>query len=185
MCADALGRPYIATYWRTTSPSARPNRTPPPSVPQFRVVYFDGEQWKEQQVTDRRTSFTLSGGGTKRIPISRPQIMADANSGVDKAYMVFRDEERGSVVSVAVCPDLALGKWSVKDLTDFSVGQWEPSYDTELWRTAKQLDLFVQNVGQGDAETSEDIPPQKISVLEWTPRRTGDPNDPNVVTVED
>jgi hypothetical protein len=135
-------------------------------VPQFHVVYFDGEHWREQQVTNRQTPFSLSGGGTKRIPISRPQIVADVSHGVDKAYMVFRDEERGSVVSIAACEDLALGEWVINDVTDFSVSQWEPTYDTELWRTAKQLHLFGQDVGQGDAETSEDILPQMVSVLE-------------------
>ena len=95
--------------------------------------------------------------------------MADTHNGVDKAYLIFRDEERGSVVSLAVCDDLSAGQWRIRDLTDFSVGQWEPSYDTELWRTRRQLDVFVQNVGQGDAETAEDIPPQMVRILEWHP----------------
>jgi len=35
---------------------------------------------------------------------------------------------------------------------------------------AKELNLFVQNVGQGQAEGIEDIPAQMIGVLEWRPR---------------
>ena len=42
-------------------------------------------------------------------------------------------------------------------------------YDTVLWQRDNILHLFVQNVGQGDSETLEDIPPQMISVLEWRP----------------
>ena len=43
---------------------------------------------------------------------------------------------------------------------------WEPTYDTELWKTAGKLNLFVQNVGQGDSETLENVPPQVVSILE-------------------
>ena len=166
MCADSLGRPYIATYWG--NPPTR-SRLETPESPQYHVVYFDGEQWQEQQVSHRVTPFSLSGGGTLRIPISRPQIVADANDGIDRAYMIFRDEERDNRVSVAICNDLSEGEWSIEDLTDFSVGQWEPTYDTELWRTTKELHLLVQNVGQGNSETTEDIPPQMINILEWIP----------------
>lgn len=64
------------------------------------------------------------------IPISRPRIAVDKG----KAYFVFRDAERGSKVSMAYTDDVKSGKWQVKDLTDFSVDAWEPSYDTELWK---------------------------------------------------
>ena len=49
------------------------------------------------------------------------------------------------------------------------MGSWEPSFDTELWARSKRLHLFVQNVGQGDGETLENLPPQPVSVLEWKP----------------
>ncbi|MBN2590048.1 MAG: BNR repeat-containing protein [Sedimentisphaerales bacterium] len=159
MCADSQGRPYIATYWRSQSST----------VPQFRVVFFDGKTWQTQQVSQRSIPFSLSGSGTKRIPISRPKIMADCTGNTDKAYLVFRDEERDSRVSVARCDDLSQGKWKIQDLTDFPVGQWEPSYDTELWKSHKILNLFVQNVGQGDSETLEVMTPQLIYILSWTP----------------
>jgi len=61
MCADTKGRPYIATYWR---PAAA-------KVPQYHLIYHDGSQWHTSQISARKTPFTLSGGGTKRIPISR------------------------------------------------------------------------------------------------------------------
>jgi hypothetical protein len=69
-----------------------------------------------------------------------------------------------------VCDDLGRGQWQLEDLTTQSVGMWEPSYDTELWARAKVLDLFIERVGQGDAETSQDLPPQTISILEWKPK---------------
>jgi len=111
-------------------------------------------------------AFSLSGGGTKRIPISRPQIMVDKKGVV---YIVHRDSERGSKVTVGICRNINENKWKFKDLTSNSVGMWEPTYDTELWKEKNILDLFVQNVGQGDAETLQNLSPQMISDLEWIP----------------
>lgn len=159
MCADAKGNPYIATYWR-------PKGT---KVPQYYLIYHDGRQWQTLQISNRSTPFSLSGSGTKRIPISRPQIVADCSGQTDKAYMIFRDIERGDRVSLAICNDLGKKRWRFMDLTSFSVGMWEPTYDTEIWKRSKILHIYLQKVGQGDAEQTRDIPPQDVSILEWKP----------------
>ncbi|KAA5549153.1 BNR repeat-containing protein [Adhaeribacter rhizoryzae] len=159
MYADAQGRPYIATYYR---PAGSP-------VPQYHLVYHDGSKWQTQQISNRQTAFSLSGSGTKKIPISRPQIMVNQIGSKTGAYMLFRDEERGSKVSLGICKDLAVKKWEVKDLTADAVGNWEPSYDTELWRNSGLLHVFVQKVGQGDGEKLENIKPQMVRILEWKP----------------
>jgi hypothetical protein len=157
MTADSQGRPLIATYWR-------PKGT---EIPQYHLVYHDGKSWQRRQVGRRKEAFSLSGGGTRRIMMSRPKILADSE---DKLYMVFRDDERGGLVSVAVCEDGDRVKWRVKDLTDDSVGQWEPSYDPILWRRENVLHLFLQKVEQIDRDLLQDTPPQMVSVLEWIPK---------------
>ena len=81
-------------------------------------------------------------------------------------FYIFRDEERGSRVSMAHTADVANGKWIVTDLTDFSVDAWEPSHDTELWKKQRKLNLFVQHTCQGDGERTAEIEPQMIYVLE-------------------
>ncbi len=159
MCADDKGRPYIATYFRPAGSK----------TPQYHVIYHDGSTWKTSQVSNRTTPFSLSGGGTRRIPIARPRIIADADGSTNKVYMLFRDIERGDRVSVAICKDLSNPRWQFKDLTEFSVGMWEPSYDTELWNYSKSLHIYVQKVGQGDGEKTENLPPSLISILEWNP----------------
>lgn len=159
MSADSNGRPFIATYWR-------PQGT---EVPQYHVVFHDGDRWQTQQISDRKTPFSLSGKGEKRVPMSRCQIFADSEGAADKAYVLFRDTERQDRVSVAICDDLLEKTWRIEDLTDFAVGMWEPTYDTELWKRSKLLHLFLQKVGQGDGGTLEDMPPQEISILEWSP----------------
>lgn len=159
MNTDNAGHPYIATYWR-------PEGT---DVPQYHIVYSDGTQWQTQQVTRRTTPFSLSGEGTRRIPISRPQIVIDVKGGVTRAYLLYRDVERDSRVSVAICDDLSKRAWRYMDLTMEPVGQWEPSYDTELWKRSHILHVFLQKVGQGDGEKTESISPQTVSILEWQP----------------
>jgi hypothetical protein len=157
MCVDSIGRPYIATYWR-------PNGT---RVPQYHVIYFDGAKWLVSQVSHRTTPFSLGGIGTRRIPISRPQIVADWSGSRSGVVMIFRDSERGDRISVAVSNDISKGKWEVSDLTEASVGMWEPSYDPVRWNRERELDLFVERVGQGQAEGTEDVAPQMVGILEW------------------
>ena len=150
MAADPQGHPYIATYWRA----------PGDSIPQYRLVWHDGARWQAAQVGDRKTPFSLSGGGTKSIPISRPQLVSDGK----RTMLLFRDVECGSVVSVAESRDLR--RWRVRDLTKDPVDAWEPSLDYERWKREAVLDLFVQRVGQGDGEKTTDLPPQTVRILE-------------------
>lgn len=96
------------------------------------------------------------------IPVARPRIVVEDK----EIFYIFRDEERGSRVSMAHTTDVSHGKWSVTDLTDFSVDAWEPSHDTELWKERWKLHLFVQHTRQGDGERTAEIEPQMIYVLE-------------------
>jgi hypothetical protein len=153
---DGNGRPMIATYWRPTGTR----------VPQYHLVWHDGKAWQVAPVSRRKTPFSLSGGGTKRIPISRPKLAVGDDGSI---HMLFRDAERGNRVSVATTDDPQRKSWHMTDLTRDSVGLWEPSFDRQLWRTRGELHVSAQRVGQGDAETLEDVPPQMISVLEWKP----------------
>lgn len=60
MAADDKGTPYISTYWR-------PKNTP---VPQYQLIYKDGNRWVISQISNRITPFSLSGGGQS---VSRSQ----------------------------------------------------------------------------------------------------------------
>jgi beta-glucanase (GH16 family) len=157
--ADAQGTPYIASYWRPAGTQ----------VPQYQLIYLQGKQWQTTQISQRTTPFSLSGVGTKKIPISRPQLLVATQKGKTAAYLLFRDSERQDRASVLQCPDLSKKQWAAADLTTTSVGNWEPSYDTERWKKAGVLSLFVQRTGQGDGETLENLPAQPVQVLDWTP----------------
>lgn len=151
MIANKEGHPMIATYWRDQGDS----------IPQFRLVENDGSGWRMSEVGHRTQPFSLSGGGTKMIPISRPRLVADG----DEVFYIFRDAERGSKVSIAH-RDNAASPWTVTDVTDYSVGAWEPSLDPALWRDKGQLNIFVQPTTQGDGERATDAPPSMVGILE-------------------
>jgi hypothetical protein len=151
--------PYIATYWRPADTQ----------IPQYQLIYRDGQQWRTAQVGQRTTPFSLSGVGTKKIPISRPQLLVETKQDKTAAYLLFRDAERQDRAAVAQCADLRQNQWTITDLTTTSVGNWEPSYDTERWKAEGVLNLFVQRTGQGDGETLENLPAQPVYIMEWQP----------------
>ena len=155
MSADAEGHPMIAAYWRDSSDS----------VPRYRLVEHDGRSWRTSVVTDRSTPFSLKGGGTKMIPVSRPRVVADTSTGA--VVYLFRDAERGSRVSAALRRSKN-APWEIADLTDYSVDAWEPAIDSGLWSSEQTLHIYVQRAGQGDGERTTSTPPQTARVLELT-----------------
>jgi len=155
MTADETGAPFIATWYKEAGDS----------IPQYHVAYRHNNQWKILNAGFNTRPFSLSGAGTKRIPISRPQVLVWKN----KVVVIFRDEARGSKVSAAVCNNIVNNKWKLFDLTEAAVGSWEPSFDTELWRTKRVLHLFVQKTAQADGEGTTAMPPQPVMVLQWKP----------------
>ncbi len=155
MIADSYGNPYIVGYWSPINTN----------IPQYHLIYCKDTVWRIVQISSRKSPFSLSGIGTKKIPIARPQIVLRENKDSVQILVLFRDEELGNKVSCFINTNSSLTKWQTIDLTDFSVGNWEPTYDTESWRDRQELYLFVQFVAQGDAETVLELPPQPIYVL--------------------
>ncbi len=162
MFADATGKVFIAGYWRDANDK----------VPQYHLVYKTDSSWRVNNLNFRKTPFSLSGGGTKRIPISRPQIIVWKTAGSYAAGLIFRDEERGGRASIALNNNIESNNWHIEDLTAKSVGDWEPSYDTESWKTKKVLSLFLQEVKQIDGEGKANQPPTAVQVLNWKPNKS-------------
>lgn len=149
MTVDEKGNPYITTYWDNTG------------IPQCKVVYLSDGKWNLINTDFHNKPFSLGGGGTKRIPISRPEILVDKSM----LYLLFRDEERDNKITLAYA-DLGNKKWQLTDLSRFTVGQWEPNLDKELWKEKKQLHIFSQNVSQADGEGLVKVNPEPVQVLE-------------------
>lgn len=154
MAADKNGNPYMVTYWSENE------------IPQYQIVYLDKGHWKKINTGFRKTPFYLGGGGTKQIPISRPDIFINDKGSDPLLYILFRDEERGNKISLAYSNLAEKDNWKIVDLTNTSIGQWEPNYDISLWKKKNKLHIFSQNVNQIDGEGLAKTPPSMISVLE-------------------
>lgn len=159
MTVDSQGGVYIATYWRGLDSV----------VPQYRIIWNNGYGWKNSAVGRRNQAFTLSGGGTKKIPISRPKIAVENKKGKTKVYYMCRDEEYHNKALLYFNEDFdkSFSSWKVYDMTSFGLGAWEPSYDYQLWKEKQLLHVFIQNTAQGDHETVSELAPQMIYLLEF------------------
>ena len=157
IAADDKGNPFIASYWR--NPGSR--------IPQYKVIYLQDSEWKVRSFDFRRTSFSLSGGGTKEIPIARPQLLVRGKDDRIALTLIFRDQERGYRPSILTLQGMQREANDPVDLCDESVGSWEPTYDTELWRKKRKIALFVQATVQKDGEGLAENAPTTVKVLEW------------------
>lgn len=157
MTADDKGDPYIATYWRDKNDSA----------PQYHVVFLNNGKWQTQTLALRYSNFSLSGAGTKRVPISRPQIVCEEKHGRTMVAIMYRDEERKNKISLAINNNVTnSNRWIIKDIYDKPVDSWEPTFDIDLWKQKRRLDIFVQKTDQADAEGVSAMLPQMVYVLE-------------------
>ena len=156
MTADEDGLVYIATYYKGAKDACT----------QFHVIYQDKTGWQVTTATQRTMDFSLSGGGSRSIPISRPQIMVKGKGQRKQITVIYRDEEHQNRACASSVKIKDIPNWETKEITNFSLGRWEPSYDTELWKIDQKLHLFIQNVGQGQGETSVEMPAQMVSILQ-------------------
>ncbi len=155
MSTDEQGNPFIATYWREQGAL----------IPQYHIVYHKNSSWEVNNLAFRKTPFSLSGGGTKKIPIARPQLIIWQAGKQTATALLFRDAERGNKISIALNNDLSRLNWTIKDLTEENIGEWEPNYDLALWQAKKHLAIFVQKVEQVDGEGKANHSPTKVEVL--------------------
>lgn len=160
MTVNGRGAVLIASYWSDAN-----------GVPQYHVVQRTPGGWQAMDLGFRKNTFSLSGGGTKRIPIARPQIISWKNGKGYATGVIFRDEERGGYISIAVSKEGAPGSWQIIDIYKEDCGSYEPLYDMDLWNSEGRLHLFVQKTDQVDGEGRSALPPQMVKVLEWKKSR--------------
>lgn len=152
MTVDEKGLPLIASFWKPEGSQS----------PQYQIIYHKNKKWHIRQVSRRRSPFSLKGAGTRRLSMSRPKILTDSDGNV---YVIFRDSERGDLVSIAFSKDPQRNTWRIEDLSTGSLEMWEPGYDKVLWQRENILHLFLQKVHHG----GRDLSSQMVSILEWKP----------------
>ncbi|TRZ41598.1 BNR repeat-containing protein [Robertkochia solimangrovi] len=149
MTVSENSEPFITTYWETDG------------IPQYKVIFRMNGQWEMIDTNFHKEPFHLGGGGTKRIPISRPVIFLKGNM----ICLLFRDEENDNRITLAK-RTVNGNSWSRIDLSEENLGQWEPNIDVELWKKNRKLHVFSQQVIQVDGEGLTDIPPQPVKIIE-------------------
>lgn len=153
MIADRKGHPYIVTYWREQDSD----------VPQYHLIYNDGERWRCRVLGKLSEPFRLAGGGTKRVPISRPALAISRNGIV---WCFFRAAEFGSKVCAWRIPDLREEGYDLTILTDFSVDAWEPSIDIEAQRRNSGVSLFVLRCNQSGGDKTQEMSEDNAYILD-------------------
>lgn len=162
--SDQSGRPYIASYWSPT----------PGATPQIQIAHHNGSAWHIIPGPVAPNSFTLSGTGTKNVPISRPALLVDTTWDKPALHLIYRDSTHGNRALLATRDGVGLSKtndWSIRELHTDSLGAWEPSIDPILWRRLAQAHLLVQNVVQrdGDDSVAATLAATPIASLVWAP----------------
>jgi hypothetical protein len=170
MTIDGNDHPLVATYWapnwNPATSSGDPNR-------QYMLVYYDGSQWRTSQVSHRTSDTAIDTGGGDVRDLGRPIVLTDPQGRV---LVVTRSEDTsmGSYSNAAVRNDIVVywntlasldsagpAAWQQITLDAAPMGAWEPTYDSTLWATKHELDLFYEPVGLS-GETSN-----TVQVLQW------------------
>ncbi len=148
---DADGHPHLAQYMNDDS-----------GIPQYFDVWFDGTRWNKSQVSHRTKKFSISGGGSLAIPISRPEIAVSKSGAV---YFITRDAEVGGGIRLYQSR-APFDQWTTIDLTHENLGNWEPTYDLLGLHDSGVLSLFVLPVEQGNHEHTTNFGPQEAAILQ-------------------
>jgi len=158
MCVDGLGRIHIALY----SNDAK-------GVPQFRHLWNQDGEWKVNTISSRSHKFNLLGGGTLQVPVSRPQILCDAQSNI---YVLFRDHEFNNKMMIQALrfPGYHYDPSLLSVLVDRDMGYSEPVIDHARWGNEKVLSVLVQRNQQPPGDRSTPSHYENISTLDFTLR---------------
>lgn len=159
MCVSAKGEVFIATYWQGADERK----------PRYKIIDNVNGGWKTTSLDVHQSDFSLGGQGTKKIPISRPQIITWTKNNTTHIGLVFRDNAQGSKIMLAQAGVHELDKWKTTALSNKSYGDWEPTFDTLRWQRENVLDLFAQHTEQVDGEGLADSKTSAVEIVEWKP----------------
>jgi hypothetical protein len=146
MTVDQNDNPLVATWWAPGTAQGNFTR-------QYMLSYYDGAAWQTSQISDRPLEPMQSDASVRDL--ARPIVMVDDDN---RTLVVMRYDQRNDVVTVGYSEDNQ--NWNLVDLTATGLGDWEPTYDAELWKRENKLNLLYQPVGLGSTSST-------ISVLEW------------------
>ncbi len=154
MALDSRNHPHIVFY------SDDPN-----GIPQYQHLWFDGKVWHHQFISDRKQPFSLQGGGTLQIPISRPEIVIDRQ---DNVYTIYRGDLSHNRMAATLLPgpDYRYHESNTKILGEEDLGYAEPVIDRSRWQRDNILTLLLQHNQQPDKDIGHELLARPITLLD-------------------
>lgn len=138
MAVDSQNRPHIVFYANDAE-----------GIVQYQHLWFNGKKWKHQTISNRTMPFNLCGGGTLRIPISRPDIVIDSN---DNVFVIYRGDLSADRMAILYlkAPQYSYSPENQKIIYNEPLGLAEPVIDKLRWKREEVLSLLVQYNEQPD-----------------------------------
>lgn len=151
---DTQGRPHFVFY-----------SNDPDGTPQYQHLWFDGNSWRHAYISSRTSPFSLRGGGTLQIPISRPVILLDQE---DIAYVIFRGDISNDKMAVQMLfPPDYLPATSPIIIWDEPLAYSEPIVDYSRWAQDQTLSMLIQRNYQPDHDENVPELSAPVYVVEW------------------
>jgi hypothetical protein len=152
------GQPAVLSYWDDGD-----------GIPQYRLGWRDGRQWRVATVSAFATAFRLDGHGTIPVPHSRPEMLVHDDGRI---ILLHRSVEDGNalVATELYPPDYKLSNARQQVLIAEDLGFYEPIVDRTAWRTRRELVLYVQRCSQGlgrDGKVDRETAPARL--MSWVP----------------
>lgn len=154
MALDSQGYPHIVFYANDEH-----------GIPQYQHVWFNGLIWQQTYASNRKETFTLSGGGTLQIPISRPDLVIDEH---DNVYVIHSGQEiqHKMAATFLPAPHYELDEKNTQILHDETIGHAEPIIDHLRWQQEKVLSLLIQNNAQPNGDIGHQDINKPVSIVD-------------------
>ncbi len=183
MTVDQNNNPIVASYmapgYNTVTSSGNPNL-------QYMVWYYYNGQWNSSQVTSRTSDTAIDTSAADVRDLGRPIVLVDKEGRV---LVVTRSEDtsQGSFSSpntpnndivIYYCTNLdtASPTWKSVTLNTTNLGEYEPTYDQNLWTANNELSLFFEPVGLSGQTSAT------VQTLDWNEQAYFDSIGPTVAT---
>lgn len=154
MALDSRNRPHIVFY-----------ADDPNGVPQYQHLWFDGKVWHHHVVSNRTQAFSLQGGGTLQIPISRPEIIIDRE---DNVYILTRGDHTQDRLAATFLPaaNYAHQPNNIQILSEEDIGFAEPIIDRKRWQQENVLTLLLQYNEQPNHDTGHRMAQHPVNLID-------------------
>lgn len=154
MALDSRNRPHIVFYADDAH-----------GIPQYQHLHFDGKVWHHTMLSQRTADFELRGGGTLQTPISRPDIVLDAQ---DNAYVIYRGDLSCNRMAATLLPSPSYSYHPANTLAllDLDVGFAEPIIDRSRWKAQGILTLLLQPNDQPDHDIRHQVQQTAVTLAD-------------------